>query len=577
MRGTDELRLWHATLDLMGQQPGADVVELSRIRSWITHGVTLDLQSQPAVIEHDNTFSVRQHADVVRARIQEYIDFDALVELRSDHPCPYGVQPLHVIIKPDRKPRLVVDLSRNLNDHLTYEYFSYTTVSQAVEKATPHCWFSKLDLSNCFLSFPLHPSALPYFIFRFDSKLYQFVRMPFGLSSAPRICTLLLSVPAFAMQQWGVDRCDRYLDDFLLTDDTEQSAQRSLHIAQHALSMFGLVVNPDKTVGPARQLAFLGILLDSVQQTMSLTPERMDEIRSLLARAASARHISLPQLQSLIGKLSFAATVLPGARPFLFRMNQRANERIRCVGIRQRHRRPMASLSVAHRRAHFATAHAHIRVDKHMRCNLAFWRNHLARWDGRQRWRSAYSDPYTFVSDASLHGFGFYFHGAPASATATVAKWPAHLRVGSAFLGVWSASDAHLHLESAQMIWCEMFAVLAALCTYRSRLRNTSVLFRLDNLPDVYALNRQATRKARLGGLLRSIYTIAVDYNISIRAEHIPGVRNVLADYLSRTALRCPADLVAAWPAQPDYSADIPLVCVSVVHSHTVGTRLSRQ
>ena len=561
----------------MGQQPGANDTELSGIRSWITHGVALDLQSRPAIIDYDNTFSVRQHADVVRARIQEYIGFDALVELRSHHPCPFGVQPLHVIIKPDRKPRLVVDLSRNLNDHLTYEYFRYTTVSQAVEKATLNCWFSKLDLSNCFLSFPLHPSALPHFIFRFDSKLYQFVRMPFGLSSAPRICTLLLSVPAFAMTQWGVDRCDRYLDDFLLTDDSEQSAQRSLHIAQHALGMFGLVVNPEKTVGPAQQLAFLGIQLDSVQQTMSLTSERMDEIRALLAGAASARRISVPHLQSLIGKLSFAATVLPGARPFLFRMNQRANERIRSVGTRQRHRRPMADPSVAHRRAHFAMAHAHIRIDKHMRCDLAFWRNHLVRWDGRQRWRSAYSDPYTFVSDASLHGFGFYFHGAPASATTTVAKWPAHLRVGSAFLGVWSASDAHLHLESAQMIWCEMFAVLAALCTYRSRLRNTSVLFRLDNLPDVYALNRQATRTARLGGLLRAIYTIAVDYNISIRAEHIPGVRNVLADYLSRTTLRYPADVVAAWPAQPGYSPDIPLVCVSVIHSHTVGTRLSRQ
>ena len=42
--------------------------------------------------------------------------------------CPYGVQPLHVIIKPDKKPRMVIDLSRNLNDHLQYEYFSYASL-----------------------------------------------------------------------------------------------------------------------------------------------------------------------------------------------------------------------------------------------------------------------------------------------------------------------------------------------------------------------------------------------------------------------------------------------------------------
>ena len=520
---------------------------------------------------------MRQHADVVRSRIQEYIDFEALVQLPTSHPCPYGVQPLHVIIKPDRKPRLVVDLSRNLNDHLVYEYFTYTTVSQAVEKATPGCWFSKLDLSNCFLSFPLHPSALPHFIFRFDGQLYQFVRVPFGLSSAPRICTMLLSVPAFAMQQWGVDRSDRYLDDTLLTDGDQQSAARSLLIAQHTLTRFGLVINPDKTEGPAQQLAFLGIQLDSVQQTMSCTPERLTELRALLASAATAHCISLHKLQSLIGKLSFAATVLPGARPFIFQMTRLASERIRSVGARQQHCRPTASSSAAGRRIHFATAHAHVRIDRLMRRDLAFWRNHLTAWDGRPRWRSAYSDPYTFVSDASLDGFGFYFQGAPGSAAATAAEWPAHLRVGSAFLGVWSPSDAHLHHESAQMIWCEMFAVLAALLTYRSRLRDTTVLFRLDNLPDVYALNRQATRTARLGGLLRAIYTIAVDDNICIRAEHIPGVHNVLADYLSRTALRCPADIVAAWPDHEHYSADIPFVSVSVVHSHTIGCRQSRQ
>ena len=187
--GKNEQQLWHYTLDCMEQQPGADLHTLQRVRAWITHGVSLDLHAQPAAIDHDNTYSVQIEANAVRKRIQEYIAFEALAPLPEGHPCPYGVQPLHVIIRPDRKPRLVVDLSRNLNDHLVYEYFSYTTVCQAVERATPGCWFSKLDLSNCFLSFPLHSSALPYFIFRFEGQLYQFLRMPFGLSSAPRICT----------------------------------------------------------------------------------------------------------------------------------------------------------------------------------------------------------------------------------------------------------------------------------------------------------------------------------------------------------------------------------------------------
>ena len=114
---------------------------------------------------------------------------------------PHLVQPLHVIIKDGKKPRLVIDLSRNLNHLLPHESFHYASVQDAVRLSTPGCFYSKLDISNCFLSFPLHPSTYKYFVFQFDGQYYQFVRLPFGLSIAPRICTLLLAVIQFKLQQ----------------------------------------------------------------------------------------------------------------------------------------------------------------------------------------------------------------------------------------------------------------------------------------------------------------------------------------------------------------------------------------
>jgi hypothetical protein len=54
-----------------------------------------------------------------------------------------------------------------------------------VEASHPGCWYGKLDLSNCFLSFPLHPSVRRYFCFRFDGRLYQFTHMRLG--STPRL------------------------------------------------------------------------------------------------------------------------------------------------------------------------------------------------------------------------------------------------------------------------------------------------------------------------------------------------------------------------------------------------------
>ena len=135
--GAEEQALWIATLDEMTRQPNADLHSLGRIREWVTGGVTLDLISTPERVFHENTFSVIQQADAVRTRLREYMAFGAVVTLPAGHPLLFGVQPLHVIIKPEKKPRLVIDLSRNLNDHLDYEYFSYSSVREAANGPRP--------------------------------------------------------------------------------------------------------------------------------------------------------------------------------------------------------------------------------------------------------------------------------------------------------------------------------------------------------------------------------------------------------------------------------------------------------
>jgi hypothetical protein len=598
--GLCEQQRWHSTLDCMEREPHADLLTIQRIRSWITHGVTLDIASPPSNIDHDNTFSVTQHADEVRTRIREYIDFGAITLLSDDYPRPFGIQPLHVIIKPGRKPRLVIDLSRNLNDNLEYEYFSYSSVRDATEISTPGCWYSKLNLSNCFLSFPLHPSATPHFIFRFEGQVYQFIRMPFGLSSAPRICTELLSVVAFGLSQKGIDRLVRYLDDFLFVHDTSTASQAALLTAQRVISEYGLVVNPDKTEGPAQRITFLGILLDSIERTLSCTPERLAELRSLLSQSVAGAEVKITFLDTLIGKLQFVSQVLPGARPFTHRIMALRKER--CARLE---RRPVSQSD--RRRVHFARRGYAVRIDRHFRADVRFWQSHLHRWNGTQRWRSARSAPFVFASDASLSGFGFYIESIPPSAVVpshcptplqvapshwptplqvvpshcptplqvAPSHWPTPLQVGSGFSGIYSSTDASLHAQSSQMTWCEMFAVYAALCTYRSVLCNCCVLFLMDNETDVHILNRQATRSQRLAGLLREIYTIAVDRNISIYAKHRAGVDNVLADFLSRPDIHHHTDIVGTWAhLYPDRAHQ--LSHVSVVYSHQFGTKRAR-
>ena len=488
-------KLWCDTLASMARLPGADAALLDQIAGWITHGGTLDLESVPPPADFDNTQSVLLNADLVRARLHEYMEFGAVIQLPPNAHCPFGIQPLHVIIKPDKKPRLVIDLSRNLNSHLQYEYFSYSSVRDAAEMSTPGCWYGKLDLSNCFLSFPLHPSAKPHFIFRFDGRLYQFVRMPFGLASAPRVCTQLLSVAAHYLTLAGIEHVVRYLDDFLFITLTRESMAATLQRAQQVFSDFGLVVNTKKTEGPAQRLAFLGIELDSVARTLSCTPARLTEVRNLLTSALSAPHMRLSFLTSLIGKLQFAASVLPGARPFVRRMLDLQQEQARRIHARhptqtenttQSVTTPSASVAFCprNRRVHFARQRHSFFPGRGFRADARFWLAHLHQWNGTARWRSAQSTPFCIATDASLSGFGFYLESTPPHTDAS--QWPPGLRVGAGYSGVYSPTHQHLHAASSQMTWCELFAVYAALLTYRTVLRHCCVLFYVDNETDVH-------------------------------------------------------------------------------------------
>lgn len=565
--GVAEQQQWHNTLNLMEADvqwqstSSTTISQLRRIRSWIKDGVTLDFITTPECIDHSNTPSVVLNASLVRRRIAEYEDFGALTPLPPDHPTPFGVQPLHVIIKPPRKPRLVVDLSRNLNDHLQYEYFHYSSIADAVDLSFPGCWYSKLDLSNCFLSFPLHPSALPHFIFRFEGQLYQFTRMPFGLSTAPRICTELLSVVAYSLQLQGVDALIRYLDDFLFINNDEPSSRLTLELAQRTFDDFGLVVNPDKTEGPAQRLTFLGIEFDSIACTLSCTHERVQELIGLLTNAIKSSRVLLSDLATLIGKLQFASQVLPGFRPFIHGMQAVYNARD--ASVRRHHSDD--------RRGHFAHQSAKVKTTRVFQADVRFWLVHLPRWNGLARWRTTQSAPFIFASDASLQGFGFYLEHLPPHVDPS--HWPTPLQLGSGFVGVYSSTDSTYHRESGQINWCEVFAMYATLCSYRSVLRDCCVMFLCDNSTGVHILNRQSTRANGLAQLLRDIFILCLECNISLRAEHRPGEQNVLADFLSRPRYHGhTSHPVDEWKAAHP-SAAHRLRSVSVVYSHQFGSR----
>lgn len=494
------------------------IEDLHEISECIFHGITLPFRAGeiPANISFNNTFSVQQHIDEVRQTLQEYKLFGAIEEIAEPRE-PKLVQPLHVVIKPGKAPRVCIDLSRNLNNFLPEKHFHYTSVEDAVNKSKQNCWYAKLDISKCYLSFALAPEVRKYFTFSLDDKYYRFTRLPFGLSSGPRLCTLILSIISFELTKLGINHV-RYLDDFLFIASSKEECQIILDLAINLFRRFGLVINLAKTCGPTQIISFLGIIINSIDCLLECTQERIEELLALLKKFSLYKVVRVHSIESLVGKLSFAATVLPGARPFMRRMFDLIRGE---------------------------TSRSRVRIDQNFHLDIEYWFVHLQVWNGRQQWRQN-KTPIILVSDASLDGFGFYCEQYPLNFDAENYPNCDRISVGNVFSGRYSPEHAEFHSSHRGISWCELFAALNAMCVYAPLLQNQSVLLVIDNKTDVDIINRQSTRSLRLGVLLRAMFDFSTSINCSIKAIHRAGDLNILADFLSRPKLH-QDDIVNNW------------------------------
>ncbi|MEI6882232.1 MAG: reverse transcriptase domain-containing protein [Bacteroidota bacterium] len=512
---------WLATAKHMLAHDALSPSEYVRIRGIISDGISLEFpDGLPPPSQLANSIKVTRSVAFCVDRLQHYIKIGAVVRPTEQDKASYDyIQPLIVIEKPGKKPRLVLDLSRNLNDFTPPAPVQYDSVEAAILLARPNDWFAKHDLSDCFLSFDIHPEHRRFFTFELAGTIYQFARMPFGLKQAPRDCTLLLSVVAHAMRLRGVSLV-RFLDDFLYNARSRAEGERMLVIAAEVFASFGLRVNDDKTVLPSQRIVFLGILLDSVARTVGIDEDRRNELVALIDErlTRTSEHGSLTvsalQLQSLLGKFSFAATVLPGSRPFLRRGFDLLRSLGRVVGLRRRDTRITLSTLFCD--------------------DLLIWRNHIDVWNGSSPWSSLAPHPSAvlYADASSSYGCGFLIASPttpPGSATRVSLRWTAAWR--------------HAVADSTNIQVGELFAVVAAVAYYLPALAGQHILLFSDNAAVVSIVNRQRTKSPSddLRSLLRSLCGLLCSNRVQLSLRYVRTEDNP-ADCLSRGFSHLPAE-----------------------------------
>ena len=225
------------------------------------------------------------------------------------------------------KFRLIVDLSspagKSVNDGISSHLCSlkYASVDDAVAMVKTlrrGTKLVKMDLKDAYRIIPVHPDDYHLLGVSWQGHTYVDRALPFGLRSAPKIFSAVADFIAWVLHKHGIAHQLHYLDDFLfLGAPHSDEAERVLETVTKVLRMLGIPLAVHKTEGPDTTLIFLGIVIDTLNFELRLPTDKLTRLQTLLESWCQRKRCRRHELESLLGHLSHAATVVRHGRTFL--------------------------------------------------------------------------------------------------------------------------------------------------------------------------------------------------------------------------------------------------------------------
>ena len=114
-----------------------------------------------------------------------------------------------------------------------------------------------------------------------------------GYGPAIRIFTKISKVTFGRLRSLG-HNCVVYVNDSYLLTKTNQACLDNILVATELLRELGFVIHTEKSVLiPSQAIVFLGFIISSKNMTLSLTDEKRNKIKALLAYCLSKYQIFL--------------------------------------------------------------------------------------------------------------------------------------------------------------------------------------------------------------------------------------------------------------------------------------------
>ena len=241
----------------------------------------------------------RQVPYALRQKVEE--ELNRLVMEGIIEPVQYAqwAAPIVPVLKSDKLSiRICGDFKMTVNQASRLDRYPIPRVEDLFATLAGGKSFTKLDLSQAYLQLLLEEESRKYVTINTTRGLFQFNRLPFGVSSAPGIFqrameNLLQQIPGVVV----------YIDDILITGTNEEEHLAALEVVLTKLEQAGLRVQRNKCIFMAPSVVYLGHMID--EHGLHPVPEKVKAVHE----APSPKNVT--ELKSYVGLLSYYGKFLP--------------------------------------------------------------------------------------------------------------------------------------------------------------------------------------------------------------------------------------------------------------------------
>ena len=159
---------------------------------------------------------------VFEVELSEMLKKRAIEEVDRNSPGFYST--FFLVPKKDGGWRPVLNL-RPPNKYMKYTKFRMETNASILAVLSQGDWLASLDLKDAYFHVPVLPAHRPYLRFAFKDRIFQYRVLPFGLTTAPRVFTMILAPIVGLIHREGI-RFHPYLDDCLVIARSKTALSR---------------------------------------------------------------------------------------------------------------------------------------------------------------------------------------------------------------------------------------------------------------------------------------------------------------------------------------------------------------